>query len=87
MASYAVVHPEQRKVTLSWWKSLYFGGCCIFLPSSMADFVPCDGITQRAHWVEVDAMWVDNVLCYHKQRLTEHHPLILPDNKSWSAII
>lgn len=46
MASYALGHPKQREVTLSWWKSLCFGGCCILLPSSMADFVPCDGIMQ-----------------------------------------
>jgi len=30
--------------------AFFFGGRCILLPSSMADFVPCDGIMQRAHW-------------------------------------
>ena len=42
-------HPKQREVTLCWWKSLCFGGCCILLASSMADFVPCDGIMEKAH--------------------------------------
>ena len=49
MASYALGHPKQREVTLGWYKSLCFGGCCILLPSSMADFLPCDGIMQKAH--------------------------------------
>ena len=49
MASYALGHPKQREVTLGWWKSLCFGGCCILLPSRMADFVPCVGIMQKAH--------------------------------------
>ena len=49
MASYTLGHPKQREVMLGWWKSLCFGGCCILLPSSMADFVPCDGIMQKAH--------------------------------------
>ena len=26
-----------------------FWSCCILLPSSMADFVPCDGTMQKAH--------------------------------------
>ena len=30
-------------------QSLCFGGRCILLPSSMAYFVPYDGIVQRAH--------------------------------------
>ena len=106
MASYALGHPKQREVTLGWWKSLCFGGCCILLSSSidrfadpapffvpivsnsyygmltgqlhinlppehpimsfvtieikmaavsvkrsMADFVPCDGIMQKARWL------------------------------------
>ena len=25
------------------------GGCHVFLPSSMADFVPCDQLVQKAH--------------------------------------
>ena len=49
MASYALGNPKQRKVTLGWLKSVCFVGCCIILPSSMADFVPCGTIMQRAH--------------------------------------
>lgn len=44
------------KVFLTGWQathrdiqSLCFGGRCILLPSSMAYFVPYDGIVQRAH--------------------------------------
>ena len=41
---------NKEKSRSGWWKSLCFGECCILLPSSMVDFVPCDGIMQRAHW-------------------------------------
>ena len=40
----------KKKVKLGWLKSmLCFGGYCILLPSSMADFVPRESFMQRAH--------------------------------------
>lgn len=50
IASYALAHPKQRRVKLVWLKSLRFGAYHVLLPLSMIDFVPYDGLLQKAYW-------------------------------------
>ena len=46
-------HRKQRKVELDRLEFLCVRICYILLPSSMADFVPCDQLVQKAHssWI------------------------------------
>ena len=40
---------NKEKSCLAGGNRFVFGGCCILLSSSMAGFVPCDSIMQRAN--------------------------------------